>query len=218
MLLCRRPGCGRCAASTESSTVHSECLEIVAKRQGKDSLWVATQWVIPWRQAPDLFLERDITPDISLASHLGIGRIRDLPPEILRMIHGYSSTSLFWRYSAALDLARVLNAAPPNNLSVPLLKVKAWERGARPEVEEIPDRLHDVRLTIDSYGIRRIERLARGSWYQRRRTDHLAFAILEADKVQAITIHFKVCSRLLVNNKPRAILCFLHLLSFSMHV
>lgn len=124
------------------------------------------------------------------------------------MVHEHSSTSLFWRYSAALDLARVLHAVPPNNLSVPLLKVKAWERGARPEVEEIPDRPHDVRLTIDSYGIRRIERLARGSWYQRRRTDHLAFVILEADKVQDITTHFKVCSRLLVNNKPGAILFF----------
>ena len=193
-----------CAASTESSTVHSECLKVVAKRLEGDALWVATQWATPWRQAPDLFLEvRDIAPDKSLASGLGIGKIKDLPPEILGMIHEYSSTSPFWRYSAALDLARVLRAAPPNDLSIPLLRVEAWERGGRPEVGEVPDhRLQAVRLTIDCYGIRRIERLVGSPRYRQRRTDHLAFVILEADKIQEVTARFKVCSPLFVNNKP----------------
>lgn len=153
----------------------------------------------PWRQAPDLFLQvRDITPNISSASALGIGRIRDLPPEILRIVHEHSSTSPFWRYSAASDLAQALCSIPPNDLSVPLLRVRAWERGCCPEVEEIADRLHAMRLTIDSYGIRRIERLAGSLRYQQRRTNHLAFVILEADKMQDVTAHFKVCSRLLI--------------------
>jgi hypothetical protein len=117
--------------------------------------------VIPWRQAPDRFLDvRDITPDISLASRLGIGRIRYLPPELLHIAYKHLLASLFWGYSVALDLALVLCTTLPSELSVPLLRARAWERGGCLEVEEILDRLHAVRLIIDSYGIRRIERQA----------------------------------------------------------
>lgn len=142
---------------------------------------------------PDLFLDaRDVVPDMLLASGLGIGGIGGLPTEVVRMIRDHSSSSLFWRYSAVLDLTRALRAAPSDALSVPLARVRMWERGRHPEIEEAPGRPQAVRLTIDSYGIRRIEALAGSPSYQQRRTDQLAFVILEADKIQGVTAHFKV--------------------------
>ena len=140
--------------SHESSTVHSECLEVVEDRLDQERLWAATSWWTPSQRAPNLRLEvGDIRPDPSLASALALGRLNDLPLEIFGVIQGYLSGSWFWRCSAALDAARLLRIAPVDELSVPLRRVAAWERGHRPKItERASSELRIMQLTIDSRG------------------------------------------------------------------
>ncbi|KAH7019666.1 hypothetical protein EDB80DRAFT_205734 [Ilyonectria destructans] len=195
--LCRKPGCKCCVISPEVSTLHLDCFDVVAQRCKLDDyldyLWIATAWRTPWRQAPNLHLEEPaITPDLSRADDLGISRMRVLPPEILRMVHGNSATSLFWRYSGALDLARRLSTASLDELlSVPLYTISAWKRGGPPALSKIARQLPIFRLIIDSYGIREIERLPERPRFQRTRSDSLAFVILEQCYLQGVTAHFK---------------------------
>ncbi|KAH8654723.1 hypothetical protein BGZ61DRAFT_524174 [Ilyonectria robusta] len=192
------PHCGACGSLMKVSkrfVVH--CFDVVAQRckldDYLDHLWIATAWRTPWRQAPNLRLEEPaITLDLARADDLGIPRMRVLTPEILRMVHGYSATSLFWRYSGALDLVRRLSTSSLDELlSVPLCTVSAWKRGP-PVLSKTVRQLPVFRLTIDSYGIREIERLPERPRFQRWRTDSLAFVILEQSYLQGVTARFKI--------------------------
>lgn len=190
--------------SPEASTIHLGCFDVVAQHckldDCLDHLWITTAWRTPWRQAPNLRLEEPaITPDLSRVDALGIPRMRVLPPEILGMVYYNSATSLFWRYSRALDLARRLSTTSTDStacldelLSVPLCTVSAWKRSGSPAFSKIARQLPIFRLTIDSHGIREIERLPERPRVQRTRTDSLAFVILEQCYLQGVTAHFKV--------------------------
>lgn len=108
------------------------------------------------------------------------------------MVHSHSATSLIWRYCSALDITRRLSTAASYGLhSVPLCRVLAWERGGLPIIDEASSQLPVVRVTIDSGGIRKVERMSEKPRYKAWRTDSLAFAILEHGSLQGITAHFK---------------------------
>lgn len=178
--------------------MHSDCFEFVAQRcrldDYLDHLWVVTAWRTPWRKAPHLRLEETaVTPDFSMLDDVGISRMRLLPPEVLQMVHGHSATNLFWRYSAASELAKRLNAALSDQLlSIPLCTISTWNRGGEPVITETDYHLPIVRLTIDSRGIKKIERLPEYPWFKRWRTDGLAFVILHQSCLEGVTAHLKV--------------------------
>ena len=111
--LCRRSGCRRQGKSVETPTVHLDCLAVICCRykiSSDDALWVYTTWRTPWKLTPSSWLDvGDIMPDFFSADSLGIERMRLLPSELVRMIYEYSSTSAFWRCSAAVgNVARIL--------------------------------------------------------------------------------------------------------------
>ncbi|POR31267.1 Uncharacterized protein TPAR_08516 [Tolypocladium paradoxum] len=158
-----------------------------------DHLWVVAAWRTPWRHAPPFRLEETaVIPDFSIFDGLGISRMRLLPPEVLQIVHGHSSTSLVWRYSAVSELTQRLPAALSDQLlSIPLCMVLAWNRGGQPVTTETVHRLPIIRLTIDSWGIKQVERLSERPGFKRWRTDSLVFVVLDQSHFEGVTAHFK---------------------------
>lgn len=209
---CRRPDCGECDSDAETATVHSDCLQLFAREYKLedvlDRLWVIAAWRSPWRGAHNLRLAeaRLFMPDLSAAEALDLLKLRDLPPEILNWIRIYSPTSLFWRYSSVLELARGLSKAAASEsackdiLSIPLPLIWTWKRGELPvsiapsevSAPAISPKAPIIRLTIDSYGLREVERLQEKPPYRTWRSDHLAYVIVEEHSLKHAVMHFKV--------------------------
>ncbi len=200
MMPCRQPSCSRCAASTEASTIHLDCFQLFKREcrpeKALEHLWIAAAWRTPWRQAPHLLLDdRATLLSSSVCMAYGIPELVSLPSEIVQMVRGYSASSLLWRWSSALDLASRLSvvALEEKLVSIPLCNVLAWERGQPPPPATRPVQ-PIIRLTIDSYGIKKIERLSENPRYNGQRCDDVAFVLLEEFRLKDVVIHFKVVS------------------------
>jgi hypothetical protein len=186
--------------------VHSDCFSLF-KEQYKaqdtlERLWVALLTQSPWRGAPDVPFITDSSQDIGLvyenAERYGIPRLRSLPPELVSLIRDYSHPGTFWRYISVLTRARELAALPaepslPSSiLSTPLCNISAWKRGEPPTLMLSGAQLPIVRLTIDSRGIKQVERLARWPPYQQRRSNSMEFVVNERDRLRNVVAKFKV--------------------------
>ncbi|KAH0593015.1 hypothetical protein MHUMG1_09262 [Metarhizium humberi] len=194
--LCRKPGCSRCATSAESSTVHSDCLDLVQQKclldKYLEQLWIITAWRVPWRCAPHFHLqETNVALDFSKLEDLGISRLRLLPREVLHIVYVYSATSLFWRYNSASELARQLPILSSERRSVPLCAVVSWDRGGQLTTSNAINHLPVLRLTIDSWGIKKVERLPEYPAFQGWRTENLLFAVLQDRDIEGVTAHIK---------------------------
>ncbi len=122
-----------------------------------------------------------------------------LPIEIVQQVQSYSTSSLLWRYNAVLDLVDQLSVASPDELvSIPLWDVLAWERGGSLVLATEPTRPPIVRLTIDSRGINKVERLSERPRFDGQRYDDRFFALLTQtyepgmSVIRDIFIHVKV--------------------------
>lgn len=200
MLLCRRPKCWHCARSVEAAVVHADCLELVLREctasEPLNQLWTVAAWRVPWRWAPHLFLDDAdvLLPSSSVAEGIGMPGLGLLPSEIIQAIRNCSADSLYWRYITALDLGRYLSAfAPEGLISVPLNAILTWDRGAGMDLAVASPQRPFMQLTIDSHGIKRIERLLIKPPYSGwRRCENKTFVILSESRLERITIHFKV--------------------------
>ena len=125
----------------------------------------------------------------------------------------------FWRCLTSIELAKQVSAVRPRPLTVaPLTKVLFWERGSDPVVGTeaaavapsdlvLPHgRCRDpaealrtrrlIHLTVDSGGVKRIERLSERPSFQQTRFDHLAFAVEEETFFDGVLARFKVSAAL----------------------
>ncbi|CEJ95157.1 hypothetical protein VHEMI10655 [[Torrubiella] hemipterigena] len=190
--LCRTPDCSDCTESSEAVAVHNDCFGSIPKLTTVytiDHLWITISWRSPWRQAPYFQLE-DMTPkpDFAALDKLGIPLIRRLPPEIVHIIYKYSQTSDFWRYCDMFSLGRSLVPLSKPPFSVPLGDISTWTRGG--QVERITDQgLPIIRLTIDSWGLKKIESLSSYPKFKNWRTDHLRYVVTDRSKVNGILAH-----------------------------
>ncbi len=174
--------------------MHSDCFEIFLRdrtiEEALEILWIATAWRNPWRGAPDLRLNNKTNIALTLlpgAERHCIPQLNWLPLELIQVIQKYSE-----RYILALDLVYRLSAAISNELvSVPLCNISGWQRGDRPIVAAV-SASHIIRLTIDSRGIRKIERLPKYPTYSGSRCDHVAFIIQEESYLSDVVAWFKV--------------------------
>lgn len=93
---------------------------------------------------------------------LGIPRLGQLPTEIALIIQSYSFDSILWRLYTTLSVAK---QASSGNGSFQDLKtfrigeISAWERGEEPILANDSPQDPIIRLTLDAYGIRKVERL-----------------------------------------------------------
>lgn len=170
--ICRQRPCNTCNSAPEYVPVHYDCLAIFRKAcspQVPDvwhRLWARLAWKRAWQDAPSLHLP--IQPRV----HLGMLKrvvevcelpmLLNLPIEVLELIWAYLKPSPLWRCVAALSLADRLSSANTEPfLTVPFNEIQSWNRHGKLDRCTQPSStpLKAVRLTIDSDGISRIERL-----------------------------------------------------------
>lgn len=113
-------------------------------------------------------------------------------------MHEYLKSTLLCQLTRALEFAQQLSAYSSTSLvSVPLYTVRSWKRGSPPAIAGAESQMPIIRLTIDSKGLREIERLPRRPPFRSWRSDSLAFAVLEhredsISEFKEITADFKV--------------------------
>lgn len=166
--LCRRTGCGVCARAPEFIPVHCECYEVYVQESTLDEdealsrLWVAGAWRSPWSKAPLVHLQtapidRDALE--GMADVCGMPLLSKLPMEILETIRGFSRHGMLWRSVVVRGLAARLSATSREQLvRVPLSAVSSWEPGGQ-LIRASSDCPPWVRITIDTDGISKVERL-----------------------------------------------------------
>ncbi|PSR75357.1 hypothetical protein BD289DRAFT_447826 [Coniella lustricola] len=172
---CRRPSCAQCANGPDTTTVHVDCLAIflaysfkirsIKVKEALFSLHTSDLYRDPWRQAPLLCLQEQAAFDTSVfhffVSLYDIPQLRTLPAEIREMIRLSSPRTFFWRAVATISAAYSVDLMAPE--TVHIRDIGHFNRGEPPI-----SRLHEfesagpmiIRITIDSDGIRRLERLA----------------------------------------------------------
>ena len=103
----------------------------------------------------------DSQGSVAVAIRYGLpALVGSLPLEIVRSIHALPPSETFWRLPSAQDLAARFDADDPGNVdSIELSYMEAWERGGTIDLEADLGSRPIIRMTIDTHGLRRIERL-----------------------------------------------------------
>lgn len=132
----------------------------------------------------------------TISGFCGLPRLRTLPAELLEMIQQYYRHSLLWRCISALQLADCVSATEPEPLlTVPLRSILSWERGdAELKLATgFPRPPRTLRLTIDSAGISKVERLAGPPMYAGDYSSRSAFIIQDKASIFKVVAQLKVC-------------------------
>jgi len=191
---CQSPGCARCLRSPEPATLHTDCFELFRRECTAEDkllrLWTAAVWRYPWPGALPLGLGGPLpaaSPEAirRVVSMCGLPLLASLPREIIDMIWQHAQPDLVDRYSFIIHLARELSQPAPAECSTgPLVHLSAWER-EKPPREARQSRLGFVmRLTIDTRGIREVEKLPSMPAYEGQRSDTEVF-VVQADTTLA---------------------------------
>ncbi|KAF4447697.1 hypothetical protein F53441_8792 [Fusarium austroafricanum] len=202
-VLCWAPNCYRCADAPEAVGIHSDCLGVFQEHckvdKALDRLWTTVGQRNLWKGAPTLQLDREMGLEIDIVREkgdiYGVRLLKLLPAELIHMIREYSESATFWRYILVLSLARELSHLQSDVVSpitsMPLCNVLAWTRGDSAALlsRDCPPFL---RLTLDSRGIRKIERFWKRPKYEPGRSDKEAFVITHQNQLENIATLPKV--------------------------
>ncbi|PTB70417.1 hypothetical protein BBK36DRAFT_1107697 [Trichoderma citrinoviride] len=181
--------CSACATSSEAVALHQDCYEILTARcRLKDTqlllrrLLEVASWRKPWRGARPLLLPRNVDkPRLDVvAKHLGLPQLSALPVELADMILQRSADALLWRGIAAWRLAECLASMrddPRQPQIMWLREILSWERGGELVTSQLQALPPVVRLTLDSDGIRCVERLSGQPAYLRGGHTHTAYIV-----------------------------------------
>jgi hypothetical protein len=164
-----------------------------------DRLWTTVGQKNLWKDAPALQFGRESEVEVDLvrekADMYGVRLLGQLPAELIQMIHKYSESAEFWRCISALSLARELSRLQKDvaleATPTPLYNILAWTRGDSIVVrsEELPPY---IRLTLDSRGIRRIERFQERSSYEPAHSNKEAFVVASESELRGVVAIPKV--------------------------
>jgi hypothetical protein len=202
-LLCHYPDCSKCAASPEFALVHFDCYEIFKQRcsvsasDALSRLWPFAAWASPWRGAQPIHLSAplvDMGTLGTIARSWGLPLLSTLPLELLEIIRRYSKHSPLWGFITVLQVAAQVSATEPGPLiTVPLRDVLVWERDGKLErttaSRPVPSTL---RLTVDSAGIRKVERLPGLPSYTGECTNCSAFTVQNETSISNVVVQLKV--------------------------
>lgn len=205
-MLCRYPDCKQCAASPEFAPIHFDCCEVFKQRcsvspsGALNRLWVLAAWRNPWRGAQPTHLSAPMVDKDTLrtmSGFCGLPRLYTLPLELLEIIRQHSRHSLLWRCIPALQLADYVSATEPEPLlTVPLRELLFWERGRKSEPvigsPESRTPLPGLRLTVDSVGISKVERLPRPPVYTGEYSSRSAFIVQNEGTISQVVVQLKV--------------------------
>jgi len=110
------------------------------------------------------------------------------------MIRQHSRHSLLWRCIPALQLANYVSATEPEPLlAVPLRELLFWERSGKVErVIGSPSPPPTLRLTVDSAGISKVERLPSPPIYIGEHASRFAFIVQDEASISKVIAQLKV--------------------------
>ncbi|KAF7563625.1 hypothetical protein G7046_g544 [Stylonectria norvegica] len=196
--MCRYAFCNRCTVAPDSATVHPDCFNLFRQRclaeDGLFRLWTASAWRQPWTAVTTLRLSprTDVARGTRLAAEIcDIHKMNSLPLELAEMIYTFSHLSTIWRYAAVLQLVDALSAAGADELvSMPILKISAWSRSNRPIILPSVDKPF-IRLTMDSWGLKSIERLGEAPEISGKQGDALVYIVEPESSFTGVT--FGIC-------------------------
>jgi hypothetical protein len=173
-------------------------------------MWQRVPWTgisFPTRRlASNLPLACDLSALLGCADRYGLTQLRTLPVELLITIEEFSRPHLFWRCVASVDLATQLSAGTSLPLqSFRLSSVVSWDRGNAPVIaakggDDFTAPI--IRLTIDSGGLRKLERLPERPPYEQRRFDESVFIVESQSHFGSTVAHFKVMYRAGIVSQP----------------
>lgn len=130
----------------------------------------------------------------TISGFCGLPRLYTLPLELLEMIRQYSRHSLLWRCIPVLHLASYVSTTEPEPLlTIPLREILFWERNGKFErVTGSPSLLPTLRLTVDSVGISKVERLPGPPIYIGECTSRFAFIVQDEASISKVVARLKV--------------------------
>ena len=200
---CRYPACGICALSPECVPIHYDCFVIftreclLAEPEALARLWTIGCYRNPWPKTPLLHLAPhgrfvELKAFLKIAHICGLSRLHSLPPELVGLIRQLAPHAVFWRALSTISLANHVTTPPRPLLTLPLRDINTWERGKSiVHVSEL--RRPVIRLTIDSGGIWKIDRLPAPPKYRRDGTANSCAYIVETEEyLSSVQVHLKV--------------------------
>lgn len=184
--------------------MHSDCFklfkEMCTLEKALPRLWTIAAWKNPWRRAPPINF-CTIKTEISRKALSGaaekccILELNKLPLEILEMVRDLSCDATFWRYISVLGLAEQVSATQAEDLvEAPINQISFWERGTRHLQMAHKASPQILRLSIDSRGIRRVERLREYTDPAGMASGCFAFIIEDEKDLRGVIAQFKVFS------------------------
>ncbi|KAL6910158.1 hypothetical protein GGI43DRAFT_389463 [Trichoderma evansii] len=198
---CDEPAKKTCYAGDESVAVHADCLSLFGKIcSAKDKyrrLWIAGTRMYPWREAVPLMLDPVLCAPTEIISSAA-GFHKTFLPEVASVIGGYLQLDHpLLRFCKVLQLAQHLSSAESGSaVTYPLCEVLSWSRGTSPILIEQGQTVDPrVRLTIDSRGIKIIERVSDSS---RERTSiglpipSRAYIIESVERLAGVSIEYQL--------------------------
>ncbi|OAA79129.1 hypothetical protein LEL_02615 [Akanthomyces lecanii RCEF 1005] len=199
---CQLPKCAKCTAELESVTVHRDCFQIFLQQTRAHkhitayNLWHAAHARYPWRgfwPLPQTILDEDA---VSLAmTHAAANwhmPLDMLPNELLLLVCENLRHGVFWRHVLAKEFIRKLVAEANNSTTTmtTLSQIESWTRGSAPTRANTGAGSY-FRLTIDSYGLREIERLAEFPAKSPMRSETYAYVVDSVERLGQISASFK---------------------------
>ncbi|KAH6984428.1 hypothetical protein BKA56DRAFT_654838 [Ilyonectria sp. MPI-CAGE-AT-0026] len=185
---------------SKSVNVHAGCFDLFMKFMKKctsqdklDRLYTLASWTRPWSAVSSLHLDPQTNVPrgiYMLAKFKDMQHIASVPLEIALLIHDYSRLGMIWRYASLLDRLRMLSKADFQLSSLSLREISSWERGGLPTVLTGRSR-GIIRLTIDSQGLSKIERLRERPNHQAGSSTALAYVVEPEKRLGNITVDFK---------------------------
>ncbi|KAK4139871.1 uncharacterized protein C8A04DRAFT_40394 [Dichotomopilus funicola] len=188
--LCRYPNCERCACLPEFAPIHFDCFEIFRQQCSVTESNALNRLRVLIHLSATM-VDKDMLSTI--CGRTGLPRLHTLPPELLEKIRQYSKYAWLWRYILAFQLADYISASEPDSLrTVPLREIVFWERGGEfKRVMGPHQQLPTLRLTIDTAGISKIERISDTDVYAGECTGRFAFIVQREASIPDVTAQLK---------------------------
>ena len=197
-MVCRPNTCDEMPSRDEGTLLHEKCLQLVVRESPRfdvRTLFILSAWRRPWSDAPDLCLsERFLIPRVVLQTaeeKYALIRLSTLPPELVARIKEFSESSVYWRYISVLEFVSRLENAVPGNITYPLCKISSWHRGGEPVLAN-EETAPYIRLTIDSRGLRMVERLPEHPTRRAWQSKNVVYAVCQENQLRRINAHFQV--------------------------
>lgn len=187
--------------SLQCAAAHHQCLTVYLKqcglpiRQGLDCVRTIALFRNPWSKLPQMRL-RPYDPIHAgvmdrIAARSGLARLRSLPSELLYAIRQLSPHAFLWRTISTLALANQASLLIEPTQTFALADIRQWCRGSK-GLAFAYDQQSLIKITVDSSGIREIERLHEWPPCCLQTSEFESYVVEEAARLRGVKVQLKV--------------------------